>query len=194
MPSRAIILRTRRRERRAAFAREDEWRSRVLLALEPAECPQLAAGQRVDRLRAALEHGSLRAAMGKVDRVPAKRDQFARPQAVPIGDQDHGGVTMAITIPRRGSDQALDFALGQVFARAEFRVTAAARRCVQRSATVPLTVVGATSARCGFVMVFQAFPALLSLKIGIHGTLCKARNAQFTGETAISGAAARLMN
>ena len=48
------LAESRRREWCTAFAREDEWRGRVLLALQAAQRPQLAAGQRVDRLGAAL--------------------------------------------------------------------------------------------------------------------------------------------
>src|SRR4029077_3815137 len=42
------LAESRRRERCTTFAREDEGRGLVLLALEPAERPQFAAGQRVD--------------------------------------------------------------------------------------------------------------------------------------------------
>jgi hypothetical protein len=53
-----------------------------------------------------------------------------------------------------------------------------------------MTVVGATSAICGFVMIFQgSFSASVPNKAP-YGTLHKARNADFMGSTAISGAAA----
>ena len=50
--------------------------------------------------------------------------------------------------------------------------------------TVPLTVVGATSARCDFSMVFQAFSLRLSL--WVYGTL-QGENADYMGAIAISG-------
>ena len=96
--------------------------------------------------------------MGEVDGVPAQRDQLGRPQAVPVGDQHHGGVAVAMAVLAGGRDQPSDLAVGQVLARADLGV-AAALRWAGRSSTVPITVVGATSARCGFVMIFQAFLA-----------------------------------
>ena len=44
------LAKARGRERRTALGREDERRRRLLLALEPAQRPQLAAGQRMNRL------------------------------------------------------------------------------------------------------------------------------------------------
>ena len=66
------LAKARRRERRTALGRKDERRGRVLLALEPAQRPQLAAGQRVNGLRAALEPAHMKAAMGKIDGVPVR--------------------------------------------------------------------------------------------------------------------------
>ena len=43
----------------------------------------------------------MQAAVGEVDGVPAQRDQLARPQAMPVGDQHHGGVAVAIAILRQ---------------------------------------------------------------------------------------------
>ena len=121
------LAESRRREWCTAFAREDEWRGRVLLALEPAQRPQLAAGQRVDGLRAALEPAHMEAAMGKIDGVPAQRDQLARPQAMAVGDQDHGGVAVAIAVLASCRDQPIDLGIGQVLARADLGVAAPLR-------------------------------------------------------------------
>ena len=155
-PSRAIILRKPAVVNGAPRSRrKDERRRRVLLALEPAQRPQLAAGQRVDRLRAALEPADMQAAMGKIDGVPPQRDQLARPQAVPVGDQHHGGVAVAMAVLAGCRDQPSDLAVGQVLARADLGV--APPLGGPASSTVPITVVGATSARCDFSMVFQAF-------------------------------------
>ena len=74
---------------------------RWCFAFEPAQGPQLAAGQWMDQFRAALDAIDVNAAVGEVDGIPAQR---------------RGG------------------------------------------RTVPITVVGATSARCGFVMIIQASP------------------------------------
>ena len=64
----------------------------------------------------------MQAAMGKIDGVPAQRDQLARPQAVPVGDQHHGGVAVAIAVLASCSDQPIDLAIGQVLARADLGV------------------------------------------------------------------------
>ena len=64
----------------------------------------------------------MQAAMGEVDGVPAQRHQLGRPQAVPVGDQHHGGVAVAIAVLAGGSDQASDLAIGEVLARADLGV------------------------------------------------------------------------
>ena len=50
----------------------------------------------------------------KVDRVPGKFTYLGSPEAMPVGDKDHGGVTVAITIILSGLDQLLDLGLGGV--------------------------------------------------------------------------------
>ena len=99
----------------------------------------------------------MQAAMGKVDGVPPQRDELGRPQPVPIRDQHHGGITVAVAILPGGRDQPGDLAVGQVLAGADLGIAFAAWR-TRRSPTVPITVGGATSARCGFVMIFKASP------------------------------------
>ena len=144
----------------------------------------------MDRLGAALEPPDMQAAMGEVDGVPAQRHQLGRPQPVPVGDQHHGGIAVAVAVLPGGSDQAIDLGIGQVLARADLGVRWR-RGGLRRSPTVPITVVGATSARCGFVMVFQGFSSCdCPVNMSPYGTLHKARNADFMGTTAISGAAA----
>ena len=66
--------------------------------------------------------------MGEVDGVPAQRHQLARPQPVPVGDQHHGGIAVAVAILPGGIDQAGDLAIGEVLAGADLGVTLAARR------------------------------------------------------------------
>ena len=65
--------------------------------------------------------------MGKVDGVPAQRDQLARPQAMAVGDQDHGGVAVAIAVLASCRDQPIDLGVGQVLARADLGVAAPLR-------------------------------------------------------------------
>ena len=106
---------------------------------------------------------------------------------MPIGDQHRGGVAVAMAVLPGGSDQPTDLGVGEVLARADLGIALAARRARRRS-TVPITVAGATSARCGFVMTFQAFPRATVPILNSHGTLRKARNADLMGTTAILGA------
>jgi hypothetical protein len=58
------LTKPRGRERRTAPRGEDKRRCRILLAFEPAQGPQLAARQRMDRLGADLEPPDMQAAMG----------------------------------------------------------------------------------------------------------------------------------
>ena len=70
----------------------------------------------------------MQAAMGEVDGVPAQRHELGRPQAVPIRDQHHGGVAVAVAVLPGGSDQAGDLGIGEVLARADLGIALAARR------------------------------------------------------------------
>ena len=84
----------------------------------------------MDRLRASLEPAHMQTAVGKVDGVPPQRDELARPQRVPVGDQHHGGITVAVAVPRSGIDQTSDLAIGEVLARADLSVAPTARRAL----------------------------------------------------------------
>ena len=64
----------------------------------------------------------MQTAVGKVDGVPPRPDELARPQPVLVGDQHHGGIAVAVAVlPGRG-DQAIDFGVGQILARADISV------------------------------------------------------------------------
>src|SRR6516225_6679095 len=101
---------------------------RLLLPLKPAQGPQLPAGQWMDRLGAAFEPPDMQAAMGEVDGVPAQRHQLGRPRPVPVGDQHHGGIAVAVAILPASIDQAGNLAISEVLAGADLGVTFAARR------------------------------------------------------------------
>ena len=64
----------------------------------------------------------------EVDLVPAQVADFARPEPVPEGDQDHGRVPMAVAVGLGGLDQRLDLAGRQVLARAKLGVRPPGRR------------------------------------------------------------------
>jgi hypothetical protein len=48
----------------------------------------------------------------EVDRVPSEFAYLGSPEAMPVGDEDHGGVPVAVAITFRGLDQPLDLGLG----------------------------------------------------------------------------------
>jgi hypothetical protein len=50
----------------------------------------------MNRFGAPLDAVDMQAAVREVDRVPPQRDELGRPQTVPIRDQHHGGVAMAV--------------------------------------------------------------------------------------------------
>ena len=58
----------------------------------------------------------------ELDLIPAQVHQLGRPQAMPVGHQDHGGVAVAIAVVFGGLHQPLDLGLGQVFAGAQVGV------------------------------------------------------------------------
>ena len=64
----------------------------------------------------------------KMHLVPAQVAQLRRPQAVPVGDQDHGGVAVAVAVGLGGLDQLLDLGLGQMLARAQLGIRLPQRR------------------------------------------------------------------
>jgi hypothetical protein len=90
-------------------------RPRGLLTLQTAQCPQLITLQRMYAQRPALAPVDMEPARRQLDLVPLKIADLGRPQAVPIGDQDHGGVAVPVpaAFPRR-CHQALDLGPGQI--------------------------------------------------------------------------------
>jgi hypothetical protein len=105
-----------------------------------------------------------------------------------LGDQHHGGIAVAVASLPASIDQAGNLGIGEVLAGADLGVTFAVRR-VGRSPTVPITVVGATSVRCGFVMIFQGSSSATVPNTALYGTLHKARNADFINTFDLGAAA-----
>ena len=68
--------------------------------------------------------------MGEVEHVPAQGGELAHPQAVAVGDQDHGGVAVAVAAGPRsgGGDQPFDLGRGEVLAWPPGGVLEPARR------------------------------------------------------------------
>lgn len=71
----------------------------------------------MDGRRAVLGPADMDLPMGEVDRIPAQRDQLNRAQAMPVGEQHHGGVAMPVSVVARRLDHLLNLGPGQVFAR-----------------------------------------------------------------------------
>ena len=79
------------------------------------------------RRRAVLDPTNVQDGAIEVDLIPAKVDQFRRPQAVPKGDQDHAGIAVAPAVLAGRFDQFLDLSLGQVFAGPQLGIWASSR-------------------------------------------------------------------
>src|SRR5262249_36576461 len=64
---------------------------------------------------AALDPVNVQAALGQFDLLPLQVADLRRPQAVAIGDQDHGRVAMSMAaVLARAVHQPLDLALGEI--------------------------------------------------------------------------------
>ena len=99
-----------------------------MLALEPAQRPQLTTRQGVNGWRAALRAVDVKPAVGEVDGVPAQRHQLCRPQPVPVGDQHHGSVAVAMAVEGGRRDHAGHLGVGEVLAYPNLGVLASPRR------------------------------------------------------------------
>src|SRR5215467_12990960 len=62
-----------------------------------------------------LDTMNVQAALGQFDLLPLQVADLRRPQAMAVGDQDHGRVAMPIAaVLARAVHQALDLALGEI--------------------------------------------------------------------------------
>ena len=93
-----------RGERRSPLRGEDDGRNGLLLALELAQGSQLTAGNGMDSRRTILGSIDVQSTVTEVDRIPTQGHKLAYPQAMPIGDQDHGGVAVAMAVAAGGDD------------------------------------------------------------------------------------------
>ena len=75
---------------------------------------------------------------------------------MPVGDQHHGGVAMAVAIDPGGFDKPVDFGVRQVFARPHLGIAYALGRSAGRR-DCPNNGGGATSAKCDFGIDFRPF-------------------------------------
>jgi hypothetical protein len=63
-----------------------------------------------------LDPADVQAGRRELDLFPAEVGQLRRPQAVPIGQKDHGGIAVSVAVALGGVDQPLHLGLGQILA------------------------------------------------------------------------------
>src|SRR3974390_875539 len=63
---------------------------------------------------AVLDVGDMQETMHQVYLLPSQRAQFGRSEAMPVGQQDHGRVPVAMPIAAGSLHEPFDLALGQV--------------------------------------------------------------------------------
>ena len=83
--------------RRAPLGGEQVRGGGSLLALQPAQGAQFGAADGMYAGPAVLEPLHMQVALRQVEHVPAQAGELGDAQAVAIGDQDHGGVAMAVS-------------------------------------------------------------------------------------------------
>jgi hypothetical protein len=87
-----------------------------LFALQAPERPQLVPLDRVNAWRSPLGAADVQAAGIELDLVPLQIADLGRPQAVPIGNQDHGCIAMTVPARLAGrGHQFLDLVGGEIF-------------------------------------------------------------------------------
>ena len=98
---------------------------------------------------AVLDPADVQHRAGEVDLVPAQVADLGRAQSMPEGQQDHGGVAVAVPVAPGGFDQRLDLADGEC---SRVRRSAFLPRFV---GTVRKISVGVTGWRCDFAIEIQ---------------------------------------
>jgi hypothetical protein len=99
---------------------------------------------------------------------------------------------MAVASVTGGRDQPLDLAFGEVLARPGLGVRPAPGRAL--ALDCPKKVLGVTSARCGFLFVFTAFPRSLSRIWSLSGHEATARLFNLAGDFQAGAGALALSN
>jgi hypothetical protein len=79
-------------------------------------------------LRPVLDPAGVEDGAIEVDLIPAQIADLGRLQAVPKGDQDHGGIAMTVSVGFGSIDQGVDLAGRQVLAGAKLDVRSPYRR------------------------------------------------------------------
>lgn len=115
-------------ERAAALGSEYPLALRFLFPLEPAECPQFIAVDRMRASNASLSTADVKRGTVEVHVCPLQVAQFRRAQAVLVAQQDHSRVAVPPSVLGRCGSQALNFLGRQILARPVFAVHSAPRR------------------------------------------------------------------
>jgi hypothetical protein len=88
------------------------------------------AAQRMDVINPALRSADMQSATVEVNLIPPQAADFRGAQPVPVRNQDHGSVAMAIAGSLAGGLlEPLDLPFGQVFPGPEFGIGGSAGNC-----------------------------------------------------------------
>lgn len=119
----------RRRERAAPLARKYIGSVGRPFPLQFPQGPEFRPPQGMDARRPPLHPVDVEHSPREVHLIPAQRDEFRHPQAVPVREEDEGGVAVAVAPPPlRRLHQEFHLALGEVFAAAAVAVRYPFRR------------------------------------------------------------------
>ena len=87
-----------------------------ILPLQSAQCSQFWPTDRMGARSAILKAIDVKQPLGKVDLVPAQGNQFAHPQGMAVGNENHSCVPVPVPpLLLSGSDNLLNLGFGQVF-------------------------------------------------------------------------------
>ena len=116
------------RERRASHG--DKYERRLGgLPLKTPQGAKLIAADGVGGRRAVLDPANEQRPVLKIDLIPAQVHQFGGTEAVPIRQQDHGGIAVAFPGALGRCDQTLDLGAGQMLTGPQLLVRPASWNC-----------------------------------------------------------------
>lgn len=108
-----------RRQGTAPFAREHIGTAGRPFPLQFSECPNLGASEGMHARRPPLQPMDVEPPLAQVHLIPAERDEFGHPEPVPVREEDHRGVAVAVAPPPlRCRHQKVHLPLGEVLAAA----------------------------------------------------------------------------
>mgnify|MGYP007042080308 CR=1 FL=1 len=119
----------RRCDRSPTLARKHIRSTGRSLSLQLPQRPQFWTPQVMDARRSLLNPVYLKPSLFQIHLIPAKRHQLRHPEAVPVRQEDHGRIPMAVASPRLGRlHEFLHFPFGQVLPAAAITVRHPPRR------------------------------------------------------------------